>query len=457
MRKETRYLRNTHRMLFFILWTAIMGPLGTVQAKDSCYANEKNPYVLFSTYTAYELVHDNSDDPVDIPHCHPVQFWILSRHGTRYTDEDGIKEMWSLRSLRDEIINNLENGQGTLCTQDVENLKKWTPQAVTTLSKNLTPQGYKDAYYLALRYKSRFPTLLNQPYSPDKFQVNFTDSQRTTLTAFAFIDGIFGSTVDIELPQPLNPDPVLKPSDYCTAWDEDVNHNPASMKEADAFLHGREVQSVLLSVSRRLGYKTNITNEILESIYTICRFEKAWHVDSISPWCAAFTKDELKILEYKEDLESYYKRGFGNEMNKHVGCPLAKDLLDRFSKLENGETQPAGVFYFSHDTDMQLFFTSLEVGKDRRNITHSNYATMAHRNWRTSLLTPFESNFVATFFKCDRGEPFRVQFRLQERLLRLKGCPHNRWGLCDWSVIKKKYGYISDTCDLSFCFKEKTE
>jgi hypothetical protein len=37
-----------------------------------------------------------------------------------------------------------------------------------------------------------------------------------------------------------------------------------------------------------------------------------------------------QILEYKEDLESYYKRGFGNEMNKHVGCPLAKDLLDRF-------------------------------------------------------------------------------------------------------------------------------
>jgi hypothetical protein len=60
-------------MLFFILWAAIMGPLGTVQAKDSCYANEKNPYVLFSTYTAYELVHENYDDPVDIPgkYCSP--------------------------------------------------------------------------------------------------------------------------------------------------------------------------------------------------------------------------------------------------------------------------------------------------------------------------------------------------------------------------------------------------
>jgi hypothetical protein len=61
---------------------------------------------------------------------------------------------------------------GTLCAQDVDNLTKWTPQAVSTVSKNLTPQGYKDAYNLALRYKSRFPTLLNQPYSPDKYEVS---------------------------------------------------------------------------------------------------------------------------------------------------------------------------------------------------------------------------------------------------------------------------------------------
>jgi hypothetical protein len=51
---------------------------------------------------------------------------------------------------------------------------------------------------------------------------------------------------------------LSQPSDYCTAWDEDVNHNPDSMKEANAFLYGQEMQSVLRSVSRRLG--TNITN-----------------------------------------------------------------------------------------------------------------------------------------------------------------------------------------------------
>jgi len=41
-------------------------------------------------------------------------------------------------------------------------------------------------------------------------QVKFTNTQRTTLTAFAFIDGIFGSTVDVKLPQPIPADPLLK-------------------------------------------------------------------------------------------------------------------------------------------------------------------------------------------------------------------------------------------------------
>jgi hypothetical protein len=47
-----------------------------------------------------------------------------------------------------------------------------------------------------------------------------------------------------------------------------VNHNPASKKEADAFQHGREMQAVLKSVSRRLGYDTDVTF----GMYALFRF-----------------------------------------------------------------------------------------------------------------------------------------------------------------------------------------
>jgi hypothetical protein len=53
-------------MLVFILWAIVSVPL-VAGHSDSCYAENKNPYVLFSTYTPYELVHNNLDNPVNIP------------------------------------------------------------------------------------------------------------------------------------------------------------------------------------------------------------------------------------------------------------------------------------------------------------------------------------------------------------------------------------------------------
>jgi hypothetical protein len=40
-------------------------------------------------------------------------------------------------------------------------------------------------------------------------------------------------------------------------------------------------------------------------MYTICRYEKAWHVDRVSPWCAAFSEDELKV-----SLNSLFAKSF---------------------------------------------------------------------------------------------------------------------------------------------------
>jgi hypothetical protein len=53
-------------MLLFVLCATILVPLVAAHA-DSCYAQNNNPYVMFSTYTPYEFVHENSDDPVNIP------------------------------------------------------------------------------------------------------------------------------------------------------------------------------------------------------------------------------------------------------------------------------------------------------------------------------------------------------------------------------------------------------
>jgi len=56
-----------------IFWATIVGCVVTVSAEESCYAHVPNPYVLFSSYTPYEFVHDNTTSAVNIPseYCSP--------------------------------------------------------------------------------------------------------------------------------------------------------------------------------------------------------------------------------------------------------------------------------------------------------------------------------------------------------------------------------------------------
>lgn len=84
---------------------------------------------------------------------------------------------------------------------------------------------------------------------------------------------------------------------------------------------------------RRIFVKTvdiYIFSETIDAIYDACRYEKAWTVTKLSPWCAVFSKEELRILEYREDLDYYYKAGYGREINARLGCPLLHDMMQHF-------------------------------------------------------------------------------------------------------------------------------
>lgn len=65
-------------------------------------------------------------------------------------------------------------------------------------------------------------------------------------------------------------------------------------------------------------------------MYDMCRFEKAWSVDRLSTWCSVFSKDEMKVLEYLDDLDYYYYSGPGREINAKLGCPLLQDMFGHF-------------------------------------------------------------------------------------------------------------------------------
>jgi hypothetical protein len=62
--------------------------------------------------------------------------------------------------------------EGTLCAQDLENLKLWTLHVVSNVNGDLTPQGHKDLYDLVDRFKTTFPALFNQTVTKDSFKAS---------------------------------------------------------------------------------------------------------------------------------------------------------------------------------------------------------------------------------------------------------------------------------------------
>ncbi|KAJ4443227.1 hypothetical protein ANN_04895 [Periplaneta americana] len=388
-----------------------------------------------------------------LPNCRPIQFWLLSRHGTRFPDKSDISAMQHLPDLRDQILNNHEKRRkGRLCHKDLDNLRSWSLSVFPSQASELTNQGYDDLKFMARRFKTKFPTLLQQTYSPDLFEFRFTDSQRTKASATAFADGLFGSSSGVNFPQPLQNDTLIKPYDSCPKWKKEVGNNNRTLEEKHLFEMGPLMQALVQNVSERLGFSYKLTYVQMDQMYDMCRFDKAWNIRSTSPWCAAFSKEELQLLEYREDLEYYYHAGYGNDINIKLGCTTVRDMINHFSQLEDrnhrDNIQPAGIFYFTHSSAIQMTLAQLGIAKDSEHLTHSNYNSMRNRKWKTSDIAPFASNLAAVFFKCEMEEMHRVIFYLGEHLVRYEGC---NVGLCSWSYIKDKFANVASQCNLDFC------
>ncbi|XP_076302732.1 multiple inositol polyphosphate phosphatase 1-like [Lasioglossum baleicum] len=428
--------------------------IGHVCARDVdfCFADEDDPYLYMATKTAYHFVHTGKTRFQDVLNCRAEQVWMFATHGTRCPSEPEIMEMLRLTDLQDQIVNNHESrNNGRMCNRDLENLKRWKPNDYLVIERAeiLTPQGVEDMRLLARRLQSNFLQLL-QPKDENITAKNYMFKTTDTRDMESFMEGLFGNRQAVDAEEvPVN-DTLLTMYKSCNVWDNE--HSNISVEEVTRFEEGPEFRDLLQNVSRRLGFLYDISKESILTMYDMCRYEKAWTVTQLSPWCAVFSKEELRVLEYREDLYYYYKAGYGREINAQLGCTLLQDMMNHFWKVEQDRdsNEPRGVFYFSDIISLQNLLTTLNINKDQTHLTAYNYKDMAKRQWRTSFISPFAANIVAVFYKCDSSsQPNKVMFYLAEKLVLLDGCDV---GLCDWEYFKQKYNPVLKQCNLNACW-----
>ncbi|XP_015111808.1 multiple inositol polyphosphate phosphatase 1 [Diachasma alloeum] len=423
---------------------------------DYCFAENGNPYLQFASVTPYIVSTRGRNEYQQIPNCQPRQIWMLSRHGIRYPNADDIVKLMELRNVRDQIlINHEQRSDGRLCNEDLDNLRNWSPNAnmTTQMAKELTPQGMTESKLLAGQIRVAFPQLFprTQGDISQDYVFRATKSMRSQASMRAFMEGLLSRSVPTPPPFYGN-DTLLKAYQYCPRWKDGDENDPHYGKELADFLRGHEFSDLIRNVSSRLGFQYQLSADKIRSMYDMCRYEKAWAVEKLSPWCAIFSNEELKVMEYTEDLEYYYTAGYGREVNKIIGCFPLQDMMNRFRSLEQNDAndKPKGIFYFTHTVTILSFLRNLGAFQDSEPLTANNYRNMMRRRWSTSALAPFSSNVVAVFYRCnDNDARDKVMFYLQGKPLPLEGC---QVGLCNWEYLKTKLGETASQCSEDNCY-----
>lgn len=430
--------------------------------EDYCYRQDEEPYIYFGTKTSYDTLTKRGGQQHIVPGCQPVQFWSINRHGTRLPKATKIQRLRRLQNVKEEIVGNYEQRKsypnvGKLCYDDYNLLRRWRWNDSITEDRaaSLTQQGIDELKLLARRYKSKFPQLFNQPYSDQTYFFQYTQSDRTHDSYQAYIEGLFEQEFYRVHANTYGNDMLLKAYRNCREWSERVDNNPETDSEYRKFLDSPEYQNMARQVFRRLGFKYNLEMTVIQDMYDMCRFDKAWQVDQPSPWCAAFTKDHLKLLEYAEDLKEYYTAGYGNRLTENIGCGPVQDMYRKFEKT--AQEYPDGnrvTALFSHAATMEAVFTTLGIAKDYSALAADNYRRQQRRLWRMSQMNPFSSNLAAVLYECQNSvntnNNFKVMFFLNEvPIEEFLGCSV---GLCDWTTVENKFRQLVENCNVeAFC------
>ncbi|KAG8224479.1 hypothetical protein J437_LFUL003202 [Ladona fulva] len=395
-------LRVVISLNFFVIFSTIF-----TLSHEECLLEKSNYTQYLGAKTPYRVRMNTNMDPIGYLGCEPLQFWTIIRHGTRYPSSKVIRNMMkNLPLLKDKILGSYNEGKGELCEYEADLFTEWTLKVEEANEKQLAHEGEDEMKDLGERWLQRLPSLLTESYDNNSYEFRHTATQRTALSARSFAIGLFGrhKAAHVWYPQPIAKDPLIRFYKLCSRWKKDVDKNPASLVEKLKFKETQEMKAVVQRVSIKLGLNS-LTYDDIHLMFITCGFETAWNKYSKSPWCAAFSEEDLKLLDFKS--------------------------------IASGKgSQKKGIFYFTHSGALLKLISLLGLYKDEETLRSDNFDDLKYlkRRWRVSYLDSFGTNLAFVLFRC--SDDFKIAGYHQERPFIFPGCDATP---CSLSKVRNLY------------------
>ncbi|XP_075231910.1 multiple inositol polyphosphate phosphatase 1-like isoform X4 [Lycorma delicatula] len=427
--------------------------MGKANENTYCYTKDSNPYQFFSTKTHYPIYNESREmDPA--PGCEISYVWLVMRHGIRYGSARKMNGYYNLGILRDKIIKNAGEKRTDLCTDDIFSLLLWMPfqheDNQPIQPETLTENGYQLVKKFGKKLKDKFPHLIPKDYDEKLIQLDYSNDIKTNQSIEAMVEELFGKKFvprnlqEESIVEQLYPQQCRRPH----LFDKKTGQNYTYLAEISDY-----TVNMIKRISDRLGFEHLLSYREIANMYDGCQYEIAWGRQR-SSWCAVFTKEDLKIMEYISDIAYFYLCGPGDVYSMFQGCILLKDLFNNLKKAaekESPDIRPKMSLYMGHSTTVLLLISQLGLTKGEV-LLHNNYYEMADRKWKTSHLAPYTGNIMAILQKCSTGERNRVKFLVNEKPITF-GDACGEDNLCSFKNVYELFEPVitNEECSLKYC------
>ncbi|KAI3508466.1 hypothetical protein L1887_23474 [Cichorium endivia] len=409
-----------------------------------------------STVTRYHVVKETKKHLLatsTIPdQCSPIHLNLVARHGTRDPTKKWIKGMEDLSIQLKSLVKNAKERGSSL-----ENLPSWiqkwsSPWKGKPKGGYLVPEGEDELYNLGLRFKERFPELFSDDYHPDIYQIRASQVPRASASAVAFGMGMFSGKKEgrhrafAVITESRANDIMLRFHDCCQNYRE-ITKNQESVVQK---LKQPVFDEITLSLAAR--YELNFTWNDISSLWFLCK-QEASLFNITDQACGLFTKDEVNLLEWTDDIETFILRGYGNSLNYRMGVPLLEDVISSMEQaiIANKEGHATGSYEkarlrFAHAETLVpfscligLFIDESEFEKvEREESMEVPPKPPQKRKWRDSQVAPFSGNNALVLYHCplNNQTKYFVQLLHNEQPMPMAGC--GRSDFCPFEVFKEK-------------------
>lgn len=442
---------------FLLLTTAVLVGFYFQESKQS-------DFYRFGTKTAYHF-NNTSDSSLKYPEqCQPVHLNMVVRHGSRYPSDGDREEMEDLLNKLNEIYTASSPFRYKNLTLPWNKPREWNDAEPSELSS----VGENEQYNIAARFRSRFPEVFVKEYWNKYYKFESADKLRTAQSAMSFAYGLFEARGPVA-PSKFQPvaitfsgrenDRLLSSYKWCPRYEIDVEEH--GVEEIERFVKGPEIKNVTKQLEERLQItgKLSLTFDFVEKIFRLCAFGVMNRGDN--SWCSLLNEDDIKVLEYQDDLENYYEHSYGNSLNHKIECTLLSDITQHLRDFSMGKNTFRGVFRFTSSGTLVSLLTILGLFRDTVPLRADNYIQQNKRQFMISNVVPMSANIAFVLYSCSSTEKagkleYKLQLLVNEKPVPLSCCHGNI--TCGLDEFLSCFKETVDSCDFdALCSLPPTE